>query len=237
MGAGTKKGPKTVVIACKVLEDMFRRHLGAGEAIFPEYGLHRTPQKLAPALQEVIDRIPPPAFILLGYGLCGNGLVGLRAGGHTLVIPRVHDCMSILLGSHQRYLEETSRHPGTYYLSKGWLERATDPLKEYQAYLQKYDPETARWLIDTQYGSYQRLLFVAAEEADFAVYGPYARRVAELCGLEYQECNGRDTLVRRLLAQAAHTRPGPDFVVVPSGGVVEDNLFLGEPGLASKGIG
>ncbi|MDP6510079.1 MAG: DUF1638 domain-containing protein [Dehalococcoidia bacterium] len=226
MAARTKKGPNTVVIACRVLEDMFRRHPGDGKALFLEYGLHRTPQKLAPTLQEEIDRIPSPSVVLLGYGLCGNGLVGLRAGEHKLVIPRVDDCISILLGSRQRYLEETSRQPGTYYLSKGWLERATDPLKEYQSYLQKYDPETARWLIDTQYGNYQRLLFVAAEEADFTGYGPYARRVAEFCGLEYQECMGVDTVVRSLLAQAVQPQPGPDFVVVPPGGVVEASVFL-----------
>ncbi len=220
---------KTVVIACKVLEDLFQHHLGDTEAVFLEYGLHRVPQKLAPAIQEHVDRVPPGTVIILGYGLCGNGLVGLKAGEHTLVVPRVDDCISMLLGSYQRYQEETSRQPGTYYLSKGWLEGGTDPLKEYEGYLQKHDPETARWLIDTQFGHYSRLLFVGTQEADFARYGPYARRVATLCGLEYQECTGADTLVRRRLAQAARPRPGPDFVVVPPGGVVEASLFLREP--------
>jgi hypothetical protein len=220
---------RTVVIACKVLEDLFRQRLSDTGAVFLEYGLHRVPQKLAPAIQEQIDRVPPGAVILLGYGLCGKGLVGLRAGEHTLVVPRVDDCISILLGSYQRYLEETSRQPGTYYLSKGWIEGGSDPLKEYEGYLHKYDPETARWLIDTQFGHYRRLLFVAARKADFVRYGPYARRVAALCGLEYQECTGAGTLVRRLLSQAARPRPGPDFVVVPPGGVVEASLFLREP--------
>jgi len=63
--------------------------------------------------------------------LCGNGLNGIRAGQHILLIPRADDCIAILLGSYQVYKQEFQSAPGTYYLSKGWLESGSNPLSEY----------------------------------------------------------------------------------------------------------
>ena len=42
--------------------------------------LHNTPKKLAAALQERDRRGAEPSNIVVGYGLCGNGLVGVRSG-------------------------------------------------------------------------------------------------------------------------------------------------------------
>ena len=40
----------------------------------------------------------------------------------TLVIPRVHDCIALFLGSDAAYRREFARYPGTYYVSAGWVE-------------------------------------------------------------------------------------------------------------------
>ena len=141
----SSKDLPVVIISCQVLRGPVWpcccRRSWPEQVTFMDYGLHRVPGKMAPALQEIIDRIEQPSLVVLGYGLCGTGLSGLKAGRHTLLVPRVDDCIALLLGSYQAYLHEFEAVPGTYYLSKGWLESGSHPLKEYQEYLPKYGPE------------------------------------------------------------------------------------------------
>ena len=59
--------------------------------------------------------------ILLGYGLCNTWIYGLAARKTQLVIPRNHDCIGILLGSKQKYLDYYFGNPGTYFQSVGWM--------------------------------------------------------------------------------------------------------------------
>ena len=79
-------------------------------------GLHDLGGKpMAAKIQEVVDRTPEGVYdaILLGYGLCGNGLDGLTARHTPLVLPRAHDCIALLMGSaerYQAYFEEQPRH-------------------------------------------------------------------------------------------------------------------------------
>src|SRR5512133_2415672 len=108
-------GPgRLVVLACKVIEDELRPLLAPNvEFRSVEQGLHRHPEKLQESLQQEIDSIDADE-ILLGYGLCGKGVVGLKSSVARLVVPRVDDCISLLLGSLDRYHEEFEKEPGTY---------------------------------------------------------------------------------------------------------------------------
>jgi hypothetical protein len=225
-------GSKIYVVSCQVLQDLLVRLLPEGLAqqiTFLDYGLHRVPGKMAPKLQEVIDGIEEPGLMVLGYGLCGNGLQGLQAGKHTLLVPRVDDCIALLLGSHQAYVREFAAVPGTYYLSKGWLESGSHPLKEYEEYLPKYGAEKAIWIMDQQYQHYERLALVAHSQADLEAYRPQAQEVARFCerwGMRYEEILGSDEYVRRLVdVAAALDRADGDFLVIPPGGEVHQDLF------------
>ena len=167
---------------------------------------------------------------MLGYGLCGNGLKGIQSRQHTLLIPRTDDCIAVLLGSYQRYLEEFDRQPGTYYLTKGWLEAGSDPLKEYQEVKEKYGEKDARWIMDTQYQHYQRLVLVAHQTRELEAYRPQARQVADYCqrwGMDYQEILGSDRYVQRLVETAASLDSADeDFLVIPPGGEIQQEMFL-----------
>ena len=48
-------------------------------------------------------------------------------------------------------MRELARVPGTYYLTKGWLESGSHPLKEYQEYSAKYGPKRrcGSWISST----------------------------------------------------------------------------------------
>jgi hypothetical protein len=222
-----------VVIACKVFQNFIEAYLPdglAGEITFLDYGLHAVPRNLKKAIQEQIDGVNEPSLVVLGYGLCGNGLDGIKAGPHTLLAPRTDDCIAILLGSYQAYQRQFSDSPATYYLSKGWLESGSNPLEEYQRYVEKYGEKQAKWLMDTQYRHYKRLALVAHQPDDLKKYRPLAKDVAEYCaqwGVRYEEILGSDEYVRRLGQVAlALELAGDDFVVVPPGGELKQNQFL-----------
>lgn len=92
-------------------------------------GLHNIPAGgMRERIQAAIDAVEAGFdAILLGYGLCNNGLVGLRARAIRLVVPRAHDCITMLLGSKERYLDYFEGHPGTYFKSSGWIEHEVNP--------------------------------------------------------------------------------------------------------------
>jgi len=221
----------TVIIACRVLKETLEPLIDPSvrDVTFLDYGLHRTPRLMAQSIQQRIDSVEQPSLILVGYGLCGNGLVGVKARQHTLVIPRTDDCIALLLGSYQSYRAELAETPGTYFLTRGWLESRSDPLSEYEEYCGKYGPKKAAWIMDEQYRNYRRLCLITYSDDDLAACRPRAGEVAEFCrarwNWRYEERRGSDELIRRLLA-FGRERPSDDFVVVLPGDEVRQSDFL-----------
>lgn len=222
-----------VIISCQVLQNLLEHMLPpdlAGQVSFMDYGLHRLPNKMTWTLQEAIDSIEQPSLVVLGYGLCGNGLDGLQAGRHTLLVPRADDCIAILLGSRQAYYTQFEATPGTYYLSKGWLESGSHPLKEYHEAVEKYGEEDAAWIMDQQYQHYERLVLVTHNQADMDTYRPQAQQVAAYCrqwNMRYEEILGSEAYVRRLVEVAADlSQVDDDFVLIPPGGKISQEQFI-----------
>ena len=239
MSQSTAPDKPIVILACKVfqhwLEQLVRtfRLLPTDQAVpitFFDYGLHAVPKNLRQTIQQAIDNIEQPSLILLGYGLCGNGLDRINAGKHFLLIPRTDDCIAILLGSYQAYRREMDKEPGTYYLSKGWLEAGTNPLAESRTYEQKYGAETATFLMDTQYRHYRRLMLVARNASELKTYRPQAQEVAAYCarwGMRYEELLGSDDYLQRLVEIAINfDQTGDDFLLIPPGGTLTQAQFM-----------
>lgn len=222
-----------VVLACQVfqhwIENLLPPDLRA-EITFLDYGLHAVPKNLRKTIQNTINNLPQPSLVMLGYGLCGNGLDKIEAGPHYLLIPRTDDCIAILLGSYQAYRREMEREPGTYTLTKGWLEAGTNPLEESQRYEQKYGPEKAAWLMDTQYKHYKRLALVARSPQEMAEYRAKAQQVAQYCarwGMRYEEINGSDDYLERLVKIVTQQLPpGEDFLLIEPGGSLTQAQFF-----------
>ena len=229
-----------VVVSCQVLQDLLAGLLPDGlaqQVIFMDYGLHQVPGKMAGTLQEVLDDLDRASLVLLGYGLCGTGLKGLKAGPHTLLVPCVDDCIALLLGSYRDYMREFQAVPGTYYLSKGWLESGSHPLKEFQEYVPRYGEKEAIWIMDQQYQHYERLVLVAHDQADLETFRPQALGVARFCerwGMRYEEMLGSDGYVRRLVELAEQLSSNgadasvvdKDFLIIPPGGEIRQESFM-----------
>jgi hypothetical protein len=230
---GIDRNIDIVVIACSVFQHIIERHLPAnftGKITYLDYGLHRVPKNLSTSLQDIIDSIPEPSLVILAYGLCGNGLNGIKSGKHYLLLPRTDDCIAILLGSYDTYIHQFTLEPGTYYLTKGWLEAGSNPLQEYQNYVQQYDQDTAMWLMDQQYQHYQRLVFVAHNQQDLENYRPQALEVANFCArwkMRYEEILGSEEYIRYLIntAMAKNTVSG-EFILIKPGDFINQQLFM-----------
>lgn len=118
------------MIACEVLaREMY--HLASradrvvNVSLLPK-GLHGLgAAKMRARLQAEIDSTDGSRYegIALGYALSSRGTEGLAANDVPVVIPRAHDCITLLLGGRERYMAEFEAHAGTYYCSGGWHER------------------------------------------------------------------------------------------------------------------
>ena len=153
---------KYALIGCMVLARDIGYCISQNEntihSFWLEQGLHDTPSKLKEQIQELIEKIEtlnetlPDGrkfdAILLAYGLCSNGVVGLKSNKLKIIIPRCDDCMALFLGSQEKYLEIFNTYKGIYWFNKPWVENAFIPSKKnyelmYQDYLKYYDEDNA----------------------------------------------------------------------------------------------
>lgn len=192
---------RTMVLACAtVIEDLGPR-LPAGMATrVLDFGLHRRPGGLRGALQAAIDQADGFDAVLLGYGLCSRAIVGLRATHGALVMPRVDDCISIFLGSRQAFEHQARGEPGTYYLTKGWIEAGDGPFGEEARIAERYGAAKAELIVRRMLGHYTRLAFIDTGVQGLDGYRARARAAAERFGLRYEEIPGSSRLVEKLVA-------------------------------------
>jgi hypothetical protein len=184
------------------------------EAQVLDFGLHANPKELKHILQETIDAMASQAdTILLGYGLCSQAVVDLRANDCTLVVLKVDDCIAIFLGSGEAYQAQSRAEPGTYYLTKGWIEAGDSPFAEYDSLVKRYGEERAQWLMSRMLRNYTQLALINTGQYELERYRTYARDTAECWGLRYQEIPGSGALIARLL----HGPWDGDFVIARPG--------------------
>ncbi len=182
-------------------------------------GLHDQPPDLRTTLQAAIDATGPGHdAVVLGYGLCGGAAAGLEARDIPVVLPRAHDCITLFLGSRERYATETSGQ-ATYWYVADQLERLTDygasagsfrvgsdtddQMAEVRAeYVAKYGEANADYLMEVLgawQSRYGRAAFVSMGVADDTESVAVARAQAERRGWAFDRLEGNMILIRRLI--------------------------------------
>jgi hypothetical protein len=215
------------------------------DPILMPFGLHSYPAELRKRVQAEIDRVegltpsedekdyqPQHQAILLGYALCSNGIMGLTSRRLPLVAPRGHDCVTLLLGSKERYRDYFDTHRGIYWYSAGWIQRTLQPGRArweltHHAYVEKYGEENADYLMEMEqswYKEYQWATYInwnlPTAEQDRA----YTRDCAEFLGWQYDELQGDTRLMRDFLnGQWDHER----FLVTEPGQFIEPSYDAG----------
>jgi hypothetical protein len=215
---------RTLVMACAtVIEEMLPLlPPGLRHQVF-DFGLHVNPDKLRRTLQEAIDAASDRYdTIILGYGLCSQAVIGIKSEHARLVVPRVDDCIAIFMGSSSEYRAQSRAEPGSYYLTKGWIEVGDTPFGEYDRMLARHGKAKADRIIKIMLANYTRLVLIDTGQYDLDRCREYARRTAERFGLRYEEVRGSDALVRKMI-------DGPwddEFVVVQPGETIRYEHFF-----------
>lgn len=224
--------PRTKILACAVVIEELRSKLPRQmECETLDFGLHRSPELLRAKLQETIDISVGYDTIVLAFGLCGMATVGLKSASSTLVVPRADDCIAVFLGSQEAYLKQQRDNPGSYFLSKGWIEGRIDDTppvtKEYMRLAAKYGEERAKRMQEIfesrqPLRHYKRMAFInTSGESDLDRYRDAARERAERLNLRFEEIPG-STVFMDKMASAAWDG---DFVVVPPGRAIRFDDF------------
>jgi hypothetical protein len=209
------------------------------ESLVLESGLHLHPDKLRCGLQAMIDEITAHTeTIILGYGLCSMGVIGLKAAHSTLVIPCQDDCISIFLGSRGNYKKEMEQEPGTYFLSKGWIDAGITLLDELKRMEERYGKKRAELVMKRMLQHYRRLAFIDMGYQDQEKYRKFSKMAAKRLNLYYQEIKGTTELLRKIcngpwddefvVAPSGHTICLEDFGMLPAGEQQPSGLSMGQ---------
>jgi len=229
---------KLCLFACNVFEREASACLAQSPHVidveFCELGEHVRPGNLKQLLQNRIDQASSGSrhydAILLLFGLCGNATVGLRARNVPLVMPRAHDCATILLGSREAFQKNFGENPSQGFSSNGYMDRGEYFLRQadeggglavgedpYAELVRQYGEENARYVWETLHpekaGSDQAV-FIRVPGIDDVAQAERFRSQAAAAGKQCRELTGDMRLVAALVN--GHWSP-TEFLVVPPG--------------------
>jgi hypothetical protein len=174
------------VIACETLRDEFLSVLEkinkSPLIIWIKSGLHNRPEQLRIKLQEALATIDGGDVYLL-FGVCGNAALGLKTGNFRLIMPKVDDCISLLIGSPKERAVLAEKHLA-YYLTEGWMRGERNPLVEYQYSLNKFGKEEAEYIVHALYGHYKTLALLDTGAYPIDKLIEETKMLAQFIGLE-----------------------------------------------------
>jgi Protein of unknown function (DUF1638) len=227
---------KTVILACSVMRTEIEEVLPPDNEVevrYLEQALHRTPHLMPARLQAEIDAVSGYAGrIVLGYGLCSNGIVGVLARRQRLIVPRCHDCITLFLGSRPAYDELFHKIPGTYYLTPGWIEEKKDPLSIVELeYTPRVGSETAIWAMREELKHYTHIALISSGLTDMEPYRRRAKENAAFFGMEYLELTGTLDYFRKMVRPdlLEEGEVPEDFVSIAEGEHLTQEMFLSPP--------
>ncbi len=246
---------KYKLIACNVFQRELCTLLALTRDIvdpeFLELGLHESPAILREALQSRIAAASSASpggrgydAILLAYGLCGTGLAGVRAGSIPLVLPRAHDCCTILLGSRSEFMARFGDNPSASWTSSGYIERGANYFRstilgqttgiglEYADLVDRYGEENAAYVWETLHPELHesKLRYIELPETSGLGYADAMRARAETEGKEFDLIPGSIRLLSALIAGGE----SEEFLRVRPGEVIQsaydnDSIVRAEP--------
>ena len=205
----------TVILACQTMKDeleLVMQRLGAAcPVVYLESGLHNSPDRLRETIQEQLDSLQAD-FILMVFGCCGKGLVGIKANKAKVIIPRIDDCITLLLGS----TESRRRIPNeisTYFITRGWLDPQGNIMWSYLEWVERYGEQKALRLTKKMLAHYTRFMIINTGAYALESILPSVEDSCEKFNMQYKVISGSLRLLYRLLT-------GPwdeEFIVLQPG--------------------
>ncbi len=211
------------IIACRILSRelnfLASQSTNQVDITWMGRGLHNDTDKLRRHLRDAVDELyhqigtgeleHRPDAIVLGYGLCSGGVVGVRCRDIPLVVPRTDDCIALFMGSQQRYLREFEEARGAVWLNSAWIEQSPRLVdgedlrrRKWQEYAEKYGEDNADYLMEIEsswISSYSTMGYIRSGVYDTAENLEYARREAAEKGWRMREIDDDLRLLRMMV--------------------------------------
>jgi hypothetical protein len=153
--------------------------------------------------------------VLLGYGLCNGGVVGLKAEKIPIVIPRAHDCITLFMGDRRKYADYFFSNEGVYFQTTGWIERGGELTQKSpdsiatklginltkNELIKKYGIEKAEYLYKKLSGlkHYQKITFIETGVEPDKSFENFTISDAKKKNLKYEKIQGDLSLLKKLV--------------------------------------
>jgi hypothetical protein len=182
-----------MVISCKVMSREIRYCASRSPHLIDirlvDQGLHEFPGRLNKAVAKEVASVKGQYdYILLNYGVCGNGVVELSHPSLPIVLHQTHDCIPLLVGDKQKHRELAAGHPGTFWFTPGWIEGF--PLPGAPDYRRRYREFYGRDVSETQHDQVQKLLMENYDRLVYIRWEELGKKLGDL-GLEFTQACAR----------------------------------------------
>ncbi len=168
------------------------------EIVTLDVQLHLNPDNLRARLQQEIDRIEEDGCdIVLAYGLCGRSVERLSSQKSRLIIPKVDDCVGMLLGSRERHRKIQAVCPGSFFLEPEWIGTEMDIFCQCKKGLENFSEEQIERIVQLALNHYSTLALIEHPEHGEAL--AECQQLAETHGLNLKRYISDLTLLSDLL--------------------------------------
>lgn len=235
------------LLGCKMLEreiaSVVYNSVNAVDVTMVRQQLHEKPKQLSVVLQEEIDAIDENISkysnditthdfdaILLGFGLCSETVIGLHSKKYPLVIPKVHDCIALLMGSRNAYMEYAQKHQGTFYYSPGYIEHENindQDIEErrFQMYMARFKGKEKlakrAMEIEREYTQgYENLTYITWDTLNLPQHREKAIDISKQHNWTYEDYKGNNSYFKDLVDG---NWDEDRFIIVPPGYTVEQS--------------
>lgn len=216
----------TMIVACSSLLDYVEAAQQAQGTCYPvvpvDKGYHSEPERMKQALMETIHALPPEVdTVLVAMGFCGGSWSEV-AVNRRVVIPRVDDCISLLLHTDDT-LQPNRKEPGHLYIVE------QDPRdfsieKMFQGSTETYRGLSPEALFQMLFGNYNDLDIVDTGLTDCysEEYVIEAQKNADRLNAALNYVPGSNHLLEKLVAG----RWDEQFIVAQPGEIVRHGSFF-----------
>lgn len=193
---------RTKILSCRTLEPEVRLAMekcGCGfELEVLQENNHDVPARLRQNIQKKLDSMEDVDRVLLAFTTCGGTMVGLQTGNYELVIPRLDDCLSLLMGSMARRKEVLEGGFGLF-VTKSWLENENNTAAQLERIRSKYPEARAKKIIEVMYGNFDSFNVIDTGAYDVHTVLPRTEALARQLGLKHRIVPGTTGYLEELL--------------------------------------
>lgn len=184
---------KNLIIACENLKDevnLILKELSTNPPIiWIDSQLHNIPEKLKTRLQEEIDKVEEASNILLLFGCCGNGTVGLVSRNSKIVCPKVDDCFSLFMGGNEKR-KNLYKSVSTYFFTKRYIENDLSLWHEIERTKEKYGEKKCKKIINMIIGKYEYIRVIDTGSYDVNDILDKTTQIAREWNMEHEVLKG-----------------------------------------------